>query len=323
MYSSSSPLSTDDLDQAFSQGHFAAVFQPKLSLIDGRTLGVESFIRWHHPELGTLLPGEFLSFIGTEGRLQELTDLMLHEAARVVSVWRSQQRHWTVSVNLSAEDVDNPHLPDHMCDLLTAYAVPSDAISVDVPEAALTADPDRRLAALAELKKRGIAIALDTAGMDLLPREKIGAEYFSELKIGGTSLIKFAQSISRSRKGLIAERLETAAANGLSVTATRVEDIETIKPLADMGFSAAQGTFFRHPDTQEGLENWSSEWLMPVLMGERPPRADTIARARADLADPDLLRLPENDDAVEAETSETAQPPSTGAETKTLQTALH
>ncbi len=320
MYSSSSPLSTDDLDQAFTQGHFSAVFQPKLSLIDGRTLGVESFIRWHHPEFGILLPGEFLSFIGTEGRLQELTDLMLHEAARVVSLWRSQQRHWTVSVNLSAEDIDNPHLAKHMCDLFTAYAIPSDAISVDVPEAALTEAPEKRLSALSELKKKGIAIALDTAGMDLLPHAQISSEYFSELKIGGTSLIKFARSVSRSRKGLIAERLEAAAANGLSVTATRVEDIETIKPLADMGFSAAQGTFFRHPDTQEGLENWSSDWLMPVLSGERPPRADTIARARADLADPDLLRLPEEDS---DEIKEAAPNTPAEDETQPLQVALH
>ncbi|WOF74346.1 EAL domain-containing protein [Parvibaculaceae bacterium PLY_AMNH_Bact1] len=320
MYSSSSPLSTDDLDQAFSQGHFSAVFQPKLSLIDGRTLGVESFIRWHHPEFGTLLPGEFLSFVGAQGRLQDLTDLMLHEAARVVSIWRSQQRHWTVSVNLSAEDIDNPHLPHHICDLFTAYAIPSDAISVDVPEAALTEAPDSRLKALSELKKKGIAIALDTTGMDLLPLEKINAEYFSELKIGGTSLIKFARSISRSRKGLIAERLEAAAANGLSVTATRVEDINTIKPLADMGFSAAQGTFFRHPDTQEGLENWSSDWLLPVLSGERPPRADTIARARADLADPELLRLPEED---QKEIPEATSSTPTEENPETLQVALH
>ncbi|MAN62921.1 MAG: hypothetical protein CMI60_13360 [Parvibaculum sp.] len=319
MYSSSSPLSTDDLDQAFSQGHFSAVFQPKLSLIDGRTLGVESFIRWHHPEFGTLLPSEFLSFVGAEGRLQDLTDLMLHEAARVVSVWRTQNRHWTVSVNLSAEDIDNPHLAKHMCDLFTAYAIPSDAISVDVPEAALTEAPDKRLNALSELKKRGIAIALDTAGMDLLSHEQISAEYFSELKMGGTSLIKFARSISPSRKGLIAERLEAAAANGLSVTATRVEDIETIKPLADMGFSAAQGTFFRHPDTQEGLENWSSDWLMPVLTGERPPRADTIARARADLADPELLRLPEEDEITHLD----QDTKSTENDTEALQVALH
>jgi len=308
MFDSSFPLSNDDLDLAFTQGQFAVVFQPKLSLIDGRTLGVESFVRWHHPELGTLLPGEFLSFIGSAGRLPELTDLMLHEAARVVSHWRSQQRHWTVAVNLSTDDLDNPHLPKHMCDLFTAYSIPSDTISVDIPEAALAADPDRRLAALSELRKKGISVTLDAAGIDLLPLEKIKAEHFSELKIGGASLIKFAHSVRHSRKGIVAERLEVASANGLSVTAARVEDIETIKPLAQMGFSAAQGTFFRHPDTQEGLENWSSDWLMPVLLGERPPRADTIARARADLADPDLLRLPDasepsglNEDAMPAD----------------------
>lgn len=311
MYSNSSPLSNDHLDSAFTQGHFAAVFQPKLSLIDGRTLGVESFVRWHHPEFGTLLPGEFLSFIGEAGRLSELTDLMLHEAARVVSHWRSQRRHWTVAVNLSAEDLDNPHLPKHMGDLFTAYSIPTDAISVDVPEAALTADLDRRLSALRELKGSGVSVTLDAAGMDLLPPDKINADHFSELKIGGSSLIKFAQSVNRSRKGIVAERLEVAAGNGLSVTATRVEDIDTIKPLAEMGFSAAQGTFFRHPDTQDGLENWSSDWLMPVLLGERPPRADTMARARADLADPDLLLLPEaeevsvaNDEAIAEDAEE-------------------
>lgn len=293
MYSSLSPLTNDHLNEAFSEGQFAAVFQPKLSLIDGRTLGVESFIRWCHPEFGTLLPGEFLAFVAAAGRMEDLTGLMLHEAARVASVWRSERRHWTVNVNLGAEDLDNPHLVQHISDLMTAYALPTEAIAVDVPEAALTAAPERRLANLKKLKEHGTHIALDTSGIDLLPSSDISALHFSELKIGGTSLIKFARSIARSHKGLIAERLEIATREGLSMTATRVEDIETIKPLADMGFSAAQGTFFRHPDTVEGLSNWSSDWLLPVLSGERPPRADTLARARATLTDPDLLIIPE------------------------------
>jgi len=294
MYSSLSPLTNDHLKEAFSDGQFTAVFQPKLSLIDGRTLGVESFIRWCHPEFGTLLPGEFLAFIAAAGRMEDLTGLMLHEAARVASLWRSERRHWTVNVNLGAEDLDNPHLVRHLSDLMTAYALPTEAIAIDVPEAALVADPKRRLAALRNLKEHGTHIALDTSGIDLLPASAISALHFSELKIGGTSLIKFAHSIAHSHKGLIAERLEIAMREGLSMTATRVEDIEMIKPLADMGFSAAQGTFFRHPDTVEGLSNWSSDWLLPVLSGERPPRADTIARARANLTDPDLVIIPES-----------------------------
>lgn len=293
MYSSLCPLTNDHLIQAFSEGQFAAVFQPKLSLIDGRTLGVESFIRWCHPEFGTLLPGEFLDFIAAAGRMDDLTGLMLHEAARVASVWRSEHRHWTVTVNLSAEDLDNPNLSRHLSDLTTAYALPKEAIAIDVPEAALAAAPDHRLAALQDLKSSGVHIALDTTGIDLLPASKISSRYFSELKIGGTGLIKFARNVQKTNKGLIAERMEVATCEGLSMTATRVEEIDTIRPLAEMGFDAAQGTFFRHPDTIEGLANWSSDWLLPVLFGERPPRADTIARARADLADPELLVLPE------------------------------
>ncbi len=293
MYSSLSPLTNDQLNEAFSKDQFAAVFQPKLSLIDGRTLGCESFIRWCHPEFGTLLPGEFLDFVAAAGRMQDLTDLMLHEAARVASVWRTKHRHWTVTVNLGAGDLDNPNLVKHIADLTTAYALPTEAISVDVAEAALAAEPRTRLPALKVLKSNGIHIALDTSGLDLLPLSDISSAYFSELKMGGTALIKFARSIEHSRKGLIAERMEAATREGLLMTATRVENIETVKPLADMGFSAAQGTFFRHPDTVEGLENWSSDWLIPVLSGKRPPRADTIARARASLADPELLVMPE------------------------------
>lgn len=323
MYSSSSPLSKDDLDRAFTEGHFAAVFQPKLSLIDGRTLGVEAFVRWHHPELGTLLPGEFLSFVADAGRMDDLTDMILHEAARVASYWRSQRRHWTVTVNLGASDLDNESLPKHLADLLTAYAIPAEAIAIDVPEAAIAEDPEKRLAALRPLRELGIHIALDASGMDLLPLEMITATHFTELKMGGSAMIKFARSVERARKGLIAERLEAATSHGLSVTATRIEDIETLKPLAEMGFDAAQGTFFRHPDTVEGLETWSSDWLIPVLTGERPPRADTLDRARATISDPDLLLMPADDDPVEedrpdAAETDLAEDRGDGSETETL-----
>lgn len=299
MYNSSSPLTNDDLDLAFSQGHFAAVFQPKISLIDGRTLGVESYIRWYHPEYGTLLPGEFLDFVAAAGRMEDLNDLMLHEAARVASLWRSDRRHWTVTVNLSATDIDNPDFLQRMNDLTAAYAIPREAVAVDVPEAALTVKTDERLEVLKELKAHGIHIALETSGIDLLPPEKITATHFSELKMGGTGLIKLARNIEQSHKGIVAERLNIATREGLTTTATRIENIDTIKPLADMGFSAAQGTFIRHPDTFEGLSTWSSDWLIPVLMDERPARADTLARARANIADPDLLILPATDQSPE------------------------
>jgi len=292
MYDNLCPLTNDDLDLAFTEGHFAAVFQPKISLIDGRTLGVESYVRWYHPELGTLLPGEFLGFVAAAGRMEDLSGLMMHEAARVASLWRSDRRHWTVTINLGANDIDNPDLLQQMSDLFAAYALPTEAIAIDVPEAALTTKTDQRLEALKELKAHGIQITLETSGLDLLPPEKITSTHFTELKIGGTGLIKFARSVAKSHKGIIAERLNIAIREGLSMTATRVEDIDTIKPLANMGFSAAQGTFIHHPDTFEGLCTWSSDWFMPVIMDERPARADTLARARANLEDPDLLILP-------------------------------
>jgi len=314
MYNSSSPLTNDDLDLAFAEGHFAAVFQPKISLIDGRTLGVESYIRWHHPELGTLLPGEFLDFVASAGRMEDLNSLMLHEAARVASLWRSDRRHWTVTVNVSAIDIDNPDFLLQMNDLTTAYAIPRDAVSIDVPEAALTVKTDQRLEALKELKAHGIHIALETSGIDLLPSEKITATHFSELKMGGSGLIKFARNVKRSHKGIVAERLDIAVREGLSMTATRVENIDTIKPLADMGFSAAQGAFIHHPDTFEGLSSWSSDWLMPVLLNERPARADTLARARANIADPDLLILPSPDQGAKSDPEHAAgETPSTGS----------
>lgn len=315
----SCPLSKADLDKAFNEGHFAAVFQPKLSLIDGRTLGVETYIRWHHPEMGTLLPGEFLSFIADQGRMDDLTDLVLHEAARAASLWRSERRHWSVAVNISRDDLEQSSLVEHLGNLFTAYAIPAEAITLDIPESALAHDDDEPFKALERLRQAGIHVALDTTGINLLPPERISAAYFSELKIGGASLIKFARTVSYAGKGLVAQRLDAAAREGLSVTATRVEDIETVKPLSDMGFSAVQGSFFRHPDTIEGLQSWSSDWLIPVLTDERPARVDTLARARATLADPDLLLFPKEqaEDEVSVESSEASPlkietPPSGG-----------
>ncbi|MEQ9519476.1 MAG: EAL domain-containing protein [Parvibaculum sp.] len=306
MNENTSPLTKAALDSAFNDGHFATVFQPKLSLIDGRTLGVETYIRWHHPELGTLLPGEFLDFLIAHRRMGDLTDLVLHEAARAASLWRSERRHWSVAVNLSVDDLEQSSLVDHLSDLLTAYAIPTEALAIDIPESALADDDEQHFRALEKLRQAGFHVALDTAGINLLPVARITSQYFSELKIGGTSLIKFSRSVANAGGGLIAERLKAASRYGLTVTATRVEDIDTVKPLADMGFTAVQGSFFRHPDTIEGLQTWSSDWLIPVLSDERPVRTDTIARARATLADPDLLLFPEEEpvDGEKAEASE-------------------
>lgn len=308
MFSSSYPLSHSDLDRAFAEEEFTLVFQPKLSLTDGQTLGIECFVRWKHPDLGVLMPGEFLGFVSHHDMMRALTSFVLDRAAATLAKWREEGREWTVSINVSACDLDDPAFPHKATRALTHHKLPANALVFEASEGVLADAPEKRLIMLRSLRQQGCGVALDTNGIRLLAPDLLEADTFSELKMGGTSLIKFARSVLRAGKGIVADRLNRAREHGIATTAICIEEVETLRPLADMGFDAAQGTFFRHPDTAEGLANWSSDWLMPVLMNERPGRADTLARARARLSDDDGVAVPETRERIREMQNRTVPP---------------
>ena len=126
--------------------------------------GVEALVRWQHPERGLLYPDSFIPLAAQSGLMRRLTLVVLETALRQASQWRDEGRNLTVAVNLSASNLLDDQLPNHIELLLDELSVPAELLEVEVTETILVADPIRADRVLRSLRQLGIRVAVDDYG---------------------------------------------------------------------------------------------------------------------------------------------------------------
>jgi EAL domain-containing protein (putative c-di-GMP-specific phosphodiesterase class I) len=206
-------------------------------------------------------PGLFLTFIEQQGRIRELTELIITLSARAVREFRAAGRKWNVSINLSAGDISDPRLTATIKTIVGMQGLTPDVLTLEVPEHALPTPGSRDETHLRELKKLGCQMALDTGPVTPARPQTIPAKLFDELKIGGSAIIRFAHSVRKASMSALAMKLHAARSAGLTAVAVGVEDEETFKALSELGFTGAQGSFIQRALTVPALLSWDGAWL--------------------------------------------------------------
>ncbi|HEX7776439.1 MAG TPA: EAL domain-containing protein [Parvibaculum sp.] len=257
MYSSSFRLTNRDIDLALEAQHLFLVFQPKIELGTGRTLGAEAYVRWNHPDYGLMPPGLFLSFFEQRGRSVDLTCFVAAAAADAMIHWRVRGQSWPVSINLSGSDLTDPALPGTLAALIGEHGLDTGLLTLEVPEGVFARNADAAARTIGEFRRLGFKTALDGGGAVIVPAEFIAPAYFNEIKISGASIIQFAARLKHAGLGFIGKRVAQAVAQGLKATAVGVEDETTLSALAGLGFTSAQGTHICRAREAKELVGWS------------------------------------------------------------------
>ena len=306
MYSSSFRLTNRDIDLAFEARHLFLVFQPRISLGDATIMGAEAYVRWTHPEYGLLPPGLFLSFFERRERAGELTRYVVERAAETLAFWQEKGQNWPVSINLSASDVNDPGLAGALDGIMAAYDLDPAYLTIEIPEGAIARSPETATHTIRELRRMGFKTALDGGGAVIVPDELLSPDYFNEVKIGGASIIRFAQRLKNSGIGFVGKRVALASDRGMDATAVGVENEITLAALRELGFSAAQGAYICRPMKAEELVGWSyapqsqedEELLLLEPMSEAarqhpidPPIEDPVHDGGENAEETELLEL--------------------------------
>ncbi len=257
MYNSSFRLTNRDIDLALEAGHLFLVFQPKIELATGRVLAAEAYVRWDHPDYGLMPPGLFLSFFERRERSVDLTRFVVAAAADAMVHWHAHGQHWPVSINLSAHDLSDPTLPGVLAGIVGTRGLDPSEITLEIPEGVFARNAEHSARAIAEMRRLGFHTALDGGGAVVVPAEYVTPAFFSEVKISGASIIRFAHRVRQAGLGFIGRRVALATSLGLDATAVGVEDETTLSGLASVGFTAAQGTHICRPRSAGELLGWS------------------------------------------------------------------
>jgi diguanylate cyclase (GGDEF)-like protein len=153
-----------DLHRALENGQFFLLYQPTVDLATGAFTGVEALIRWRHPERGTVGPDEFIPALESSGLIVPVGRWVLEAACRQGAAWQHQGRRLTVSVNVSAVQLERDRIVDDVHGALQASGFDPAMLILELTETALMHDVQATLTRLTLLKAIGVGFAIDDFG---------------------------------------------------------------------------------------------------------------------------------------------------------------
>jgi diguanylate cyclase len=236
----------EEMRDAIASHQFILHYQPKVSLSDGKVVGVEALVRWQHPSQGLLGPHMFLPQLERGGLMQDLTVSVLDQALAQWSAWNRQGTSISVAVNLSVSDLLNPSLPEQVARALARHGAGDGALILELTEDLLLSDRSRGREVIDTLSSQGVRVQIDDYGTGF---STLG--YLRDLPtLHGLKLDRsFTEGIASEARSvaIVASTVALAADLGLELVAEGVEDEATSAKLTALGCPQAQGYFFGRP----------------------------------------------------------------------------
>lgn len=233
------------------------VYQPRVDLATGRCVGAEALLRWRHPLLGDVSPGEFIPIIEQTALARPATQWVLDHALDQLARWQAAGLDLTLSINISAANLMEQDLIQRIQLALLARQLRPERLEIELTESAMMAQPEKALAMLRELAGAGVGLAIDDFGT--------GHSSLAYLQQVPAKVVKIDQAFVRDlheTQGADYVLLETMTdlihKLGHHVVAEGVETDAAAAILTDMGCEEAQGYWFARPLEAPAFSEWLS-----------------------------------------------------------------
>ena len=237
-----------DIDAAIEQKQLKVFFQPKYK-IQGKApvlYGAEALIRWVHPELGFISPGEFIPLFEEHGQITRVDMFVFSETARLIRLWEDKYGYCPpISVNLSRQDLFDPFLVEKLTRVVKENGITPSSMHLEVVETAYAEDIDHVIGVVSALRELGFEIEMDDFGTGYSSLNMLCLMPIDALKID----MKFVQNIIGIGSGYHILEIVIDLAHNLSVPAI-VEGVETEEQyclVRKAGCDVVQGYYFSRP----------------------------------------------------------------------------
>ena len=245
----------NDLRKAVERREFKVYYQPKFNIQcdPPRLDSAEALVRWQHPELGLIPPGDFIPLFERNGQIEIIDKYVWAEAARQIAVWKEKYGVTVpVSVNLSRIDMFDPKLEEILDGLVKENGLSGHALRLEVTESAYTENAEELLAVMARLRNKGYEIEMDDFGSGYSSLGALSSMPVDVLKMDRS----FVMNIDNDEKDLRLVELILDIARNLKmpVIAEGVETESQMTLLKNAGCDFVQGYYFSRPLPPEEFE---------------------------------------------------------------------
>ena len=238
----------NDLSKAAEEKQFKVFYQPKYDIQcdPPRLVSAEALVRWDHPELGMISPGDFIPLFEGNGLINTVDDVVWKQAAEQCARWKEEYGFaLPISVNVSRADVYDLSLVERLARLIKENGLDRNNIKLEVTESAYTDDSRRVLEVVDQLRERGFEIEMDDFGSGYSSLNMLSQMPIDVLKMD----MKFVRNIEKNDTDmrLVKVVLDIAHYLNLTVVAEGVETRGQLDLLKDAGCKLVQGYYFSKP----------------------------------------------------------------------------
>jgi len=234
------------LRRGLEREEFFLHYQAKLDLHTGRITGVEALVRWQHPELGMVSPGQFIPLAEETGLIVPIGRWVLNTACAQNVAWqREGLPPLRMAVNLSARQFADEDLLKNIAAALEESGMRAELLELELTESMVMQNADRAAKVLAAIKQLGVRLAIDDFG--------VGYSSLSHLKRFPIDTLKVDQSFIRDipqdpdDKAITEAIIAMGKSLNLTVVAEGVETLEQETFLREHACDETQGYYFSRP----------------------------------------------------------------------------
>lgn len=233
-----------ELRDAIEDDELVLHYQPVIDSLSGEVRGYEALVRWQHPRLGLLQPGEFLPVAESYDVVCDLDRWVLHRATAQLHQWvtRDGFDHLVVAVNISMSHAARTRIVTDVRDALATSGLRPDRLVLELPERVLD-DLARAVPHLQRVRDLGVSVSISDFGAGVSALGRLASLPVNVVKIGRASLDLDSPLGDRLLKLMV----QGAHAVGLNAIAEGVEHDEQLAVLRSLDCEMVQGFHIARP----------------------------------------------------------------------------
>ena len=246
-----------DVEEAIANEDFKVFFQPKYDITSDipKLRSAEALIRWMHPELGMISPGDFIPLFESNGLIQKVDHYVWKKAAKQIREWKEKYNYSiAVSVNVSRIDIFDPELQDKLKEILKENGLAENELMLEITESAYADNANTLVEVTESLRNAGFLIEMDDFGSGYSSLNMITTLPIDVLKLD----MKFVRNMEKDEKSmkLVELIIDIAKFLNVPVVAEGVETQSQLDTLKKMGCEVIQGYYFSKPVPAEEFEKF-------------------------------------------------------------------
>ncbi len=243
---------------AIANGELVNYYQPKVNMASGKVVGVESLVRWLHPEDGMVFPDQFISVAEKHGLIDDLTRVVLNAAFAQTKLWQNDGLYLRVAVNISMDNLKSLEFADYVMAETASAGIASDSIVLEVTESRLMNNLSVSLEILTRLRLKRFTLSIDDFGTGHSSLSQLRDIPFDELKID-QGFVHGAAS-NGTLRAIYNASLDLAKHLGMKTVAEGIEDRADWDFVRSTDCDLAQGYFIARPMPAADISSWIVEW---------------------------------------------------------------